>query len=255
MADTIAVMNRRRDRAVRAAAGDLRPAGEPVRRRFHRLAADELPRVRGRPRAAATRGAHRGRDAVGARAAGRSRRRRRSSSASDPSMCASPTTAGFAARSSAPNISARRRSSPSNRPRPGARAAARRRRFERGETVGLALRSRTSSSLFDGASGRAIRTALHEGGARMAEVVARPRLQALRRRRGGRDLSLTIADGEFVVLLGPTGAGKTTTLRLVAGLERPDAGTIRIGGPTSRAPTRPCATSPSSSSNTRSIRI
>ena len=32
---------------------------------------------------------------------------------------------------------------------------------------------------------------------------------------------LTIADGEFVVLLGPTGAGKTTTLRLVAGLEQP----------------------------------
>ena len=44
------------------------------------------------------------------------------------------------------------------------------------------------------------------------------------------DLDLHIADGEFVVLLGPTGAGKTTTLRLIAGLERPDAGTIRIGG-------------------------
>jgi multiple sugar transport system ATP-binding protein len=44
------------------------------------------------------------------------------------------------------------------------------------------------------------------------------------------DLSLTIGDGEFVVLLGPTGVGKTTTLRLVAGLERADAGTIRIGG-------------------------
>ena len=44
------------------------------------------------------------------------------------------------------------------------------------------------------------------------------------------ELSLTIADGEFVVLLGPTGAGKTTTLRLVAGLERPEEGRIEIGG-------------------------
>lgn len=43
-------------------------------------------------------------------------------------------------------------------------------------------------------------------------------------------LDLHIADGEFVVLLGPTGAGKTTTLRLIAGLERPDTGTIEIGG-------------------------
>ena len=32
------------------------------------------------------------------------------------------------------------------------------------------------------------------------------------------------------MLLGPTGAGKTTTLRLIAGLEQPDAGTIHIGG-------------------------
>ncbi|HFQ15359.1 MAG TPA: ABC transporter ATP-binding protein [Rhodobacteraceae bacterium] len=44
------------------------------------------------------------------------------------------------------------------------------------------------------------------------------------------DLSLTIGEGEFVVLLGPTGAGKTTTLRLVAGLETPDRGTITIDG-------------------------
>ncbi|RWM09620.1 MAG: ABC transporter ATP-binding protein [Mesorhizobium sp.] len=44
------------------------------------------------------------------------------------------------------------------------------------------------------------------------------------------DLDLQIKDGEFVVLLGPTGAGKTTTLRLIAGLERPDSGTIRIAG-------------------------
>ncbi len=44
------------------------------------------------------------------------------------------------------------------------------------------------------------------------------------------DLSLAIEDGEFIVLLGPSGAGKTTTLRLVAGLERPDAGAILIDG-------------------------
>jgi multiple sugar transport system ATP-binding protein len=44
------------------------------------------------------------------------------------------------------------------------------------------------------------------------------------------DLSLLINDGEFVVLLGPSGAGKTTTLRLIAGLEQPDAGSIHIGG-------------------------
>ena len=44
------------------------------------------------------------------------------------------------------------------------------------------------------------------------------------------ELTLAIADGEFVVLLGPTGAGKTTTLRLVAGLERPDGGSISIAG-------------------------
>jgi len=45
-----------------------------------------------------------------------------------------------------------------------------------------------------------------------------------------RDLSLAIHDGEFVVLLGPSGAGKTTTLRLISGLEHPDEGTISIDG-------------------------
>ena len=64
----------------------------------------------------------------------------------------------------------------------------------------------------------------------MADV----RLEGLGKRFGRTDaisgLSLDIGDGEFVVLLGPTGAGKTTTLRLVAGLERPDAGRIAIAG-------------------------
>jgi multiple sugar transport system ATP-binding protein len=45
-----------------------------------------------------------------------------------------------------------------------------------------------------------------------------------------RDLSLEIQDGEFFVLLGPTGAGKTTTLRLIAGLDQPTDGSIHIGG-------------------------
>lgn len=44
-----------------------------------------------------------------------------------------------------------------------------------------------------------------------------------------RDVTLTIADGEFLVLLGPSGCGKTTTLRMIAGLETPTAGRIWIG--------------------------
>ncbi len=44
------------------------------------------------------------------------------------------------------------------------------------------------------------------------------------------DVSLSIEDGEFFVLLGPTGAGKTTTLRLIAGLERADKGRILMAG-------------------------
>ena len=44
------------------------------------------------------------------------------------------------------------------------------------------------------------------------------------------DLSLDIADGQFVTLLGPSGCGKTTTLRLIAGFMAPDAGTIHADG-------------------------
>ncbi len=43
------------------------------------------------------------------------------------------------------------------------------------------------------------------------------------------DLSLDIADNQFVTLLGPSGCGKTTTLRLVAGFLKPDTGTIHAG--------------------------
>ncbi|MBK7973609.1 MAG: ABC transporter ATP-binding protein [Deltaproteobacteria bacterium] len=43
------------------------------------------------------------------------------------------------------------------------------------------------------------------------------------------DVSLAVADGEFVALLGPSGCGKSTLIRIVAGLETPDAGEVRIG--------------------------
>jgi iron(III) transport system ATP-binding protein len=44
------------------------------------------------------------------------------------------------------------------------------------------------------------------------------------------DLSLSVYEGELLTLLGPSGCGKTTTLRLIAGLERPTGGTVRIEG-------------------------
>ncbi len=43
-------------------------------------------------------------------------------------------------------------------------------------------------------------------------------------------MSLSIRTGELLALLGPSGCGKTTTLRLIAGLERPDAGRVLVGG-------------------------
>ena len=45
-----------------------------------------------------------------------------------------------------------------------------------------------------------------------------------------KDLSLTIADGEFVILVGPSGCGKTTTLNMIAGLDEITSGELRIGG-------------------------
>ena len=44
------------------------------------------------------------------------------------------------------------------------------------------------------------------------------------------DMSLEVADGEFLVMLGPSGAGKTTTLKLIAGVETPSSGGVYIHG-------------------------
>ncbi|XEC96997.1 ABC transporter ATP-binding protein [Paenibacillus tarimensis] len=63
-------------------------------------------------------------------------------------------------------------------------------------------------------------------------------VKGLRKRfgRGGKqadvlgDVSLHVAEGEFVSLIGPSGSGKSTLFQLIGGLERPDAGEIRIDG-------------------------
>ena len=64
----------------------------------------------------------------------------------------------------------------------------------------------------------------------MAEVSLRKASKSFGKDIALADVTMTVPDGSFVVLLGPTGAGKTTTLRLISGLERPDSGDILIDG-------------------------
>ncbi len=63
----------------------------------------------------------------------------------------------------------------------------------------------------------------------MATVTLRGLSKRFGRTRAVENLDLAIDDGEFFVLLGPSGAGKTTTLGLIAGLEAPDSGEIFLG--------------------------
>lgn len=64
----------------------------------------------------------------------------------------------------------------------------------------------------------------------MAEVTLKNVSKSFGKTDAVKDISMDIPDGAFVVLLGPTGAGKTTTLRLVSGLEKLDSGSILING-------------------------
>ena len=64
----------------------------------------------------------------------------------------------------------------------------------------------------------------------MAEVILDGISKAFGKTQAVDNISMVIPDGAFVVMLGPTGAGKTTTLRLVSGLETLDAGRVLIDG-------------------------
>ena len=111
MADKIAVMNRGVIEQFAHAAGDLRPAGVHVRRRFHRLAADELPAASGRRGRRAPSRARQRRDGRVPEHRARTSPRPSSRSASGPSTSASTMHRAPRHRSSAPNISAPPRSS------------------------------------------------------------------------------------------------------------------------------------------------
>jgi len=66
------------------------------------------------------------------------------------------------------------------------------------------------------------------------DVLVDVRVRGLRKHYGAiaavDGVDLDIGQGEFFTMLGPSGSGKTTTLRMIAGFERPDAGTIELDG-------------------------
>ena len=189
--------------------------------------ADQRPRRRRRGR--------RARPARGRAAAG-------SSSASGPSTSASTTPRPTAARVSATEYlgttqivtldTAARRGQGARRLRPS--------RSRSATTTGLAFDARTLTVFEAAQRPRARAPPPTRGCSAMAEVVARrasPRPSAPATALDG--VTLTVPDGAFVVLLGPTGAGKTTTLRLISGLDRPDRGDGPDRRPPDDRPARP----------------
>ena len=64
----------------------------------------------------------------------------------------------------------------------------------------------------------------------MAEVQLQDISKSFRSQVALDGVNMTVPNGSFVVLLGPTGAGKTTTLRVISGLDKPDKGQILIDG-------------------------
>ena len=69
-----------------------------------------------------------------------------------------------------------------------------------------------------------------------------------------KDMNLAIREGEFFSLLGSSGSGKTTTLRLIAGFEQPTTGSVLLDGVDATGVPRSAATSTPSSRTTRCSR-
>ena len=67
----------------------------------------------------------------------------------------------------------------------------------------------------------------------MAET-AHLEVSGLTKRFGGlvavKDMALNVEGGKILGLIGPNGSGKSTVMKLIMGIERPDAGSVRIGG-------------------------
>src|SRR3990172_1008009 len=63
----------------------------------------------------------------------------------------------------------------------------------------------------------------------MAKLVLKNLTKDFGKVRAVNNVSLEVDDGEFIVILGPSGAGKTTTLKLISGVETPTDGKIYIG--------------------------
>jgi multiple sugar transport system ATP-binding protein len=160
MADTIAIMNQGVVEQPRRAARGVRPAGQRVRRRLHRLAVDELPAVRGRLRSRRAAGA------PGRRRAGRAGAARDAAASAllygvRPNTCASPATM---LRAEVLGVGIPRTSQIVTRQTAQGDASARVGNdvtAQRGDQVGLAFDA-AQVSLFDAASGRALRTIRHE---------------------------------------------------------------------------------------------
>lgn len=71
----------------------------------------------------------------------------------------------------------------------------------------------------------------HEQRARLKEYFAHPlKRTAYERNDALRDVTFTVAEGEFFGIIGPNGSGKSTLLKVLAGIYRADAGTVRIAG-------------------------